>query len=93
MGENNRKRIDFAEKIPHTTVKITGKAIRWGLAIVGIYISVSMILLIVNTREEFILQIALWSQAGFWGFFMGYWGWMFADQITQSFFKLIKNRQ
>lgn len=89
---NNNRRGGFAENIPHTTVKATGTVIRWGLAIIGIYIAVSTLILIITTKETFIFQIMIWSQGGFWAFFMGYWGWMFAHQITESFSKRIKKK-
>ena len=99
MAENNKKpftgRItkDHVEKIPETTIKMTGHALRYLLAIVAIYLIISMLWLIYTKKEEFIDSIVLWSIGGFWAFFMGYFGWILAEQITNSFTNKVKRRK
>ena len=78
------------EKIPEKTIKATGTAIKYSLVLVLIYIIISTALIIYANQQQFLENIVLWSIGGFWAFFMGYWGWMFADQISKSFIKKIK---
>ena len=84
---------EHMEKLPEATLKVTGAAIKYSLVIVLIYIVASTALLIYANREEFLMNIVLWSVGGFWAFFMGYWGWNFADQISISFIKKVKRKR
>ena len=76
------KKIDF-EEIPFATVKVTMHALRWIFLIIFVYITVSIVLLIIQGGNEFITNIVVYSVTGFFTFFMGYFGWMFARSILE----------
>ena len=73
-----------SKKIPEVTIKATGRTIKYVMILVLAYTVVSMLILINEARGEFLKSIVQWSVGGFWAFFMGYWGWMFAEEITKS---------
>lgn len=86
-----KEKIDrITAKTVDATLKITDRIIKWILIIILVYIVISMLYLSYNQRGEFLVNIVIWSVGGFWAFFMGYWGWMFAEKITQSFVKKTK---
>ncbi|MBU0497325.1 MAG: hypothetical protein KKC68_00345 [Candidatus Thermoplasmatota archaeon] len=76
------RRIDI-EEIPFTTMKVTIHALRWIFLLIFIYISVSIILLFFQGGNESITNIIVYSVMGFFTFFMGYFGWMFAQSIME----------
>jgi len=76
------KRIDF-EDLPFTTMKITIRMLKWIFVIIFMYIAVSIILLIAQGGDEQIRNIIVYSVSGFFTFFMGYFGWMFARSISE----------
>jgi hypothetical protein len=74
------------EELPGNTIQVTIKALRWIFLLIFIYISVSMILLMLQGGEDSITnisQIVIYSVSGFFTFFMGYFGWMFARNIIE----------
>ena len=79
-----RKRgmIDIDE-IPFATMKVTIHALRWIFLLIFIYISVSIILLFFQGGSSEITNIVVYSVTGFFTFFMGYFGWMFAQSIME----------
>jgi ABC-type enterochelin transport system permease subunit len=79
------------KEIPLTTVKVTVYALRWIFLIIFLYIVGSMILFAINQRYEFLQQIIAWSVGGFFGFFMGYFGWLFAQHIVEWLTKTHNN--
>jgi DNA-binding transcriptional regulator YhcF (GntR family) len=100
LAEQNKKSFpdmklnkEQVERLPETTIKVTGHALRYILAIVIVYLIISMLWLIYTKREEFLMSIVLWSIGGFWAFFMGYYGWMLAQQIHESMTNRIKRRR
>lgn len=70
------------EKIPHTIIKGTDHALRIILSIILIYIIISIVLMAWTLKMTFLINIVSWSVNGFFAFFMGYFGWILADQIT-----------
>ena len=77
----NRK-IDF-EEIPFATMRVTIHALRWIFLLIFIYITVSIVLLLIQGGNDFITSIVVYSVTGFFTFFMGYFGWMFAQSIIE----------
>ena len=92
LSKNNRrsnfsknlinKKIDL-EELPFTTMKITLRMLKWIFVIIFIYIAMSIIFLIVQGGDEQIRNIVLYSVSGFFTFFMGYFGWMFARSVSE----------
>ena len=76
------KKIDL-EEIPFATVRMTMHALRWIFLIIFIYIIVSIIMLLIQGGNESITNIIVYSVTGFFTFFMGYFGWMFARSIVE----------
>ena len=58
-------------------------ALRWIFLLIFIYIGVSIILLLIQGGNEFITNIVVYSVTGFFTFFMGYFGWMFARSVME----------
>lgn len=73
-----------------TTIEISTHVVKYSLVVVLVYLVITMLYLIYTKRETFFENIATWSIGGFWAFFMGYFGWLFAESITKSFSRKIK---
>lgn len=73
---------DFICKIPMRTIAITMYALRWFLFLILVYIIISVTVMLLTESYTFLQQIVTLSIGGFFGFFMGYFGWLFAHQIT-----------
>lgn len=81
LAKNIRnKRIDF-EDLPCVTVKVGFNMLKWIFLLIFIYVSVSIIILMVQGGDESIRNIVVYSVSGFFTFFMGYFGWMFARSV------------
>jgi len=76
------KKIDF-EELPFTTMKITLRMLKWIFVIIFIYIAVSIVFLILQGGDKQIQNIVVYSVSGFFTFFMGYFGWMFARSVSE----------
>ena len=76
------KKLDLDE-LPFTTMKITLRMFKWIFVLIFIYIAVSIVFLIVQGGDEQIRNIILYSVSGFFTFFMGYFGWMFARSVSE----------
>ena len=79
-----REVYEKGKKVPEMAIKATSRTIKYILILILAYTVISMIILINESRMEFLKSIVQWSVGGFWAFFMGYWGWMFAEEITKS---------
>ena len=66
----HKRGIDIDE-IPFATMKVTIHALRW------------IFLLFFQGGNESITNIVVYSVTGFFTFFMGYFGWMFAQNIME----------
>jgi len=73
---------EFIYKIPTKTIAITMYALRWFLFLILVYIIISVTAMLLMESYAFLQQIVTLSIGGFFGFFMGYFGWLFAHQIT-----------
>ncbi len=74
------------DDLPLTTIKVTVHALRWVFLLIFIYITVSIVILVFQGGNESIAnisQILVYSVSGFFTFFMGYYGWMFARSVMQ----------
>ena len=71
------------EDIPLKTMKITIHALRWILLIIFLYIISIIFILIIQGGTDSLTNIITWSVTGFFTFFMGYFGWMFAQGIVE----------
>ena len=76
------KKIDI-EELPFTTMRVTMHALRWVFFLIFIYIAVSIVLLLIQGGNESLTNIVVYSVTGFFTFFMGYFGWMFALSVMQ----------
>lgn len=76
------KKIDI-EELPFTTIRVTMHALRWIFFLIFIYIAVSIVLLLIQGGNESLTNIVVYSVTGFFTFFMGYFGWMFARSVMQ----------
>ena len=76
------KKIDLDE-LPFTTIKVTISMLKWIFLLIFIYIAVSVFILIIQGGDEQIRNIIVYSVSGFFTFFMGYFGWMFARSVTE----------
>jgi hypothetical protein len=73
---------DILYKIPTKTLMITTYAVRWLLFLILVYVVISVSVMFLTRSYEFLQQIVTLSLGGFFGFFMGYFGWIFAHQLT-----------
>jgi len=71
------------EALPCTTMKITLRMVKWIFVMIFIYIAISIIVLIIQGGDEQIRNILVYSVSGFFTFFMGYFGWMFARSVSE----------
>jgi hypothetical protein len=76
------KKISF-EEIPLKTMKVTIHALRWVFLLIFLFISAGIFALLVTGGEENVQMIVSYSITGFFTFFMGYFGWMFAQSIME----------
>jgi len=76
------KKIDL-EELPVNTIKITLRMVKWIFVLIFIYIAVSIVFLIAQGGDEQIRNIIVYSVSGFFTFFMGYFGWMFARSVSE----------
>ncbi len=76
------KKLDL-EDLPFTTMKITLRMLKWIFVLIFVYIAVSIVFLIAQGGDEQIRNIILYSVSGFFTFFMGYFGWMFARSVSE----------
>jgi drug/metabolite transporter (DMT)-like permease len=69
------------DELPFRTVKVTLHALRWVFLLIFVYIAVSIFILLIQGGNESIKNIVVYSVTGFFTFFMGYFGWMFARSV------------
>ena len=82
MINKKNKKLDL-EELPFTTMKITIRMVKWIFVIIFLYIAVSIFFLIIQGGDEQIRNIIVYSVSGFFTFFMGYFGWMFARSVIE----------
>lgn len=74
---------DVLYKIPTKTLMITTYAIRWILFFILVYVIISVGIMFFTQSYQFLQQVVTLSLGGFFGFFMGYFGWLFADHLVK----------
>jgi hypothetical protein len=86
-GQNNLskfmdKKIPF-EDLPLKTMKVTIHALRWVFLLIFLFITIGIFVLFLTGGENYIQIILGYSIAGFFTFFMGYFGWILAQGIIE----------
>jgi hypothetical protein len=79
----NKTRLPF-DDFPLNNIKLTIHPIRWVVVIISLFIAVAIITLILTAGDSYIKIILGYSIAGFFTFFMGYFGWIFAQSIAET---------
>ena len=72
------KKIPF-EDISLKTMKVTIHALKWVFLLIFLFITVGIFVLFLTGGENYIQIILGYSIAGFFTFFMGYFGWILAQ--------------
>jgi len=72
------KKIPF-EDLPIKTMKVTIHALKWVFVLIFLFITVGIFMLFLTGGESYIQIIVGYSIAGFFTFFMGYFGWILAQ--------------
>jgi len=72
------KKISF-EDLPIKTMKVTIHALRWVFLLIFLFIIVGIFMLFLTGGDSYIQIIVGYSIAGFFTFFMGYFGWVLAQ--------------
>ena len=78
----NDKRIPF-EDIQVKTMKVTIYALRWIFLLIFLFITIGIFVLLLTGEENYITVIIGYSIAGFFTFFMGYFGWILASNVAE----------
>lgn len=71
------------EDLPLRTMKVTLHALRWIFMLIFLFITVGIFVLFLTGGENYIQIILGYSIAGFFTFFMGYFGWVLAQSILE----------
>jgi hypothetical protein len=87
LGQNNLSKIFdkkiSLEDIPIKTIKMTIFALRWVFLLIFLFITIGIIALFLTGGENYIQIILGYSIAGFFTFFMGYFGWVLAQGMIE----------
>jgi len=76
------RKIPF-EDLPLKTLKVTIHALRWVFLLIFLFITVGIFVLFLTGGENYVQIIIGYSIAGFFTFFMGYFGWLLAQGIIE----------
>ena len=76
------RRIPF-EDLPLKTMKVTIRALRWVFLLICVCITVGIFVLFLTGWDNYFQIITGYSIAGFFTFFMGYFGWLLAQGIIE----------
>jgi len=71
------------DDLPFRTMKVTLHALRWIFMLIFLFITVGIFVLFLTGGENYIQIILGYSIAGFFTFFMGYFGWVLAQSILE----------
>lgn len=71
------------EELPSKTVKLTIHALRWVFLLIFLFITIGIFVLFVTGGQNYMQVILGYSIAGFFTFFMGYFGWLLAQAIIE----------
>ena len=72
------KKIPF-EDLPTKTIRVTIHALRWVFLLIFLFITIGIFMLFLTGGDSYITLIVGYSIAGFFTFFMGYFGWLLAQ--------------
>ena len=76
------RKIQF-EDLPLKTMRVTIHALRWVFLLIFLFIVVGIFALFLTGGMDYIQIILGYSIAGFFTFFMGYFGWILAQGIIE----------
>ena len=76
------KKIPFQD-LPIKTMKVTIHALRWVFLLIFLFITIGICVLFLVGGENYVQIILGYSIAGFFTFFMGYFGWILAQGIIE----------
>jgi hypothetical protein len=76
------KRIPF-EELPFKTIKLTVHALKWIFLLIFLFITIGIFILFITGGDNYMQLILGYSIAGFFTFFMGYFGWTLAISIME----------
>lgn len=76
------KKIPF-EDLPIKTMRVTIHALRWVFLLIFLFITVGIFMLFLTGGGSYIQIIVGYSIAGFFTFFMGYFGWLLAQGVIE----------
>ena len=76
------KKIPF-EELPFKTMQVTIYALRWIFLLVFLFISIGIFALFLTGGQNNVQNIIGYSITGFFTFFMGYFGWILAQNIVE----------
>jgi len=79
------KKIAF-EELPLKTMEVTLHALRWIFLLVFMFIAIGIMVLFITGGQTYVQAILGYSITGFFTFFMGYFGWILAQQIIEMVF-------
>ena len=71
------------EDIPLKTMKVTLHALRWVFLLIFIFIILGILALFLTGGSDYMQIILGYSIAGFFTFFMGYFGWILAQSMIE----------
>ena len=76
------RKISF-EDLPNKTIRFTIHALRWVFLMIFLFITVGIIALFLSGGDSYVQIILGYSIAGFFTFFMGYFGWILAQGMIE----------
>jgi hypothetical protein len=75
------------EAIPKKPIMATLHALRWFFFLIFLFITVGIIALFLIGGETYVQMVLTYSIAGFFTFFMGYFGWILAQGVIDNLSK------
>jgi len=76
------RKIPFQD-LPLKTMKVTIYALRWVFLLIFFFIIIGIIVLFLTGGDSYVQLIVGYSIAGFFTFFMGYFGWLLAQGMIE----------
>ena len=71
------------ENLPQKTMNVTIYALRWVFLLIFLFVTVGIFVLFLTGGDNYVQIILGYSIAGFFTFFMGYFGWLLAQGIIE----------
>jgi hypothetical protein len=71
------------EELPIKTIKVTIHALRWIFLLVFLFLIIGTFILLATGAQQYFQMIVGFGITGFFTFFMGYFGWMFAQNVME----------